>query len=95
LKKFGDSGGRTCPDQPLPPEQAGVETFQILASRLGSPKAGWTQSTFWLALARLGGFIGGKGDGSPGWQNIWRGWQPLIWMTEGLADFNHLQKRCG
>jgi transposase-like protein/DDE family transposase/transposase Tn5 family protein len=84
-----------CPDQPLQPEEVGGEALQILANRLGVPKAGWTQSTFWLAVARLGGFIGRKGDGSPGWQNIWRGWQRLIWMTEGLDSFIQLQKRCG
>jgi hypothetical protein len=84
-----------CPDQMLLPEQIGAEALQILASRLGAPKAGWTQGTFWLAVARLGGFIGRTGDGSPGWQNIWRGWQRLIWMTEGLDNFNHLQNRCG
>ena len=84
-----------CPDQALEPDQVGVEALQILAQRFGAPKTGWTQSTFWWAVARLGGFIGRKGDGSPGWQNIWRGWQRLIWMTEGLDNFNHLQKRCG
>jgi hypothetical protein len=81
-----------CPDQALEPDQVGVEALQILAQRFGAPKTGWTQSTFWWAVARLGGFIGRKGDGSPGWQNIWRGWQRLIWMTEGLDNFNHLQK---
>ncbi len=81
-----------CPDQALQPEDVGAEALQILAKRLGTPKAGWTHSTFWLAVARLGGFIGRNGDGLPGWQNIWRGWQRLIWMTEGLDNFNHLQK---
>ena len=84
-----------CPDQALAAEQVGAEALEILARRFGVPKTGWTQSTFWLAAARLGGLIGRKGEGSPGWQNIWRGWQRLIWMTEGLDNFNHLQNRCG
>jgi hypothetical protein len=84
-----------CPDQELEPGQAGAGALQVLANRFGTPKGGWTQATFWLAVARLGGFIGRKGDGSPGWQNIWRGWQRLIWMSEGLDSFNQLQKRCG
>jgi hypothetical protein len=83
------------PDQPLAPDQVGVEALQISAQRFGAPKTGWTQSTFWLAVARLGGFIGRKGDGSPGWQTIWRGWQRLSWMTEGLDNFNHFQNKCG
>jgi hypothetical protein len=81
-----------CPDQTVAPEQIGAEALQILARRCGAPKADRIQGTFWLVVARLGGFIGRKGDGSPGWQNIWRGWQRLIWMTEGLDNFNHLQK---
>ncbi len=84
-----------CPDQALEPGQLGPEALQILADRFGEPKAGWTQGTLWVAVARLGGFIGRKSDGSPGWQTIWRGWQRLIWMSEGLDNFNQLQKRCG
>jgi hypothetical protein len=37
-----------------------------------------------LGRARLGGFVGRKGDGMPGWQTIWRGWQRLMWMCEGV-----------
>jgi len=83
-----------CPDQMLLPEQIGRRRCRF-SQPIGSFEAGWTQGTFWLAVARLGGFIGRTGDGSPGWQNIWRGWQRLIWMTEGLDNFNHLQNRCG
>ncbi|MBE0540283.1 MAG: hypothetical protein IH623_25925, partial [Verrucomicrobia bacterium] len=36
----------------------------------------------------LGGFLGRKGDGLPGWQTIWRGWQRLMWMAEGVETFN-------
>ncbi|MBI5383619.1 MAG: hypothetical protein HZA90_09945, partial [Verrucomicrobia bacterium] len=34
--------------------------------------------------ARLGGFLARKQDGLPGWQTIWRGWQRLMWMSEGV-----------
>jgi Transposase DNA-binding/Transposase DDE domain len=84
-----------CPDQALEPGQAEAAALQILARRFGEPKTGWTQATFWVAVARLGGFIGRKSDGSPGWQNIWRGWQRLRWMTEELDNFNQLQNKCG
>ena len=86
---------RACPDQMLETGQIGVEGLKILEKRFGQPEAGWTQGTFWVAVARLGGFIGRKNDGPPGWLNIWRGWQRLIWMSEGLESFNQLQKRCG
>jgi hypothetical protein len=75
---------RACPDQALEPGQVGVEGLKILEDRFGRPKEGWTQGTFWVAVARLGGFIGRKSDGMPGWQTIWRGWQRLMWMSEGL-----------
>jgi hypothetical protein len=38
------------------------------------------------AIARLGGFIGRKSDGSPGWQTLWRGWNRLQDMCWG-ANF--------
>lgn len=47
-------------------------------------KFGWTGTLeqitlreFWRGVARLGGFIGRKSDGEPGWQTLWRGWQRL------------------
>ena len=44
-------------------------------------------------IAMLGGFLGRKGDGEPGWQTIWDGWtrlQDILWGIE-LAE----AKRCG
>jgi len=86
---------RACPNQALAPDQVSQQALNILEIKIGKPKKGWTQSTFWTSIARLGGFIGRKNDGSPGWQTIWRGWQRLLWMNEGLETFNHFDKRCG
>jgi hypothetical protein len=86
---------RACPEQTLTPDQVSQEALKILEIKVGKPKKGWTQSAFWIAVARLGGFIGRKGDGMPGWQTIWRGWQRLLWMNEGLEAFNQLERRCG
>lgn len=36
-----------------------------------------TVRDFWRSLARLGGFIGRKSDGEPGWQTIWKGYRRL------------------
>jgi hypothetical protein len=47
------------------------------------------QSKRLIATARLGGFLARKQDGWPGWQTIWRGWQRLMWMGEGLATLHH------
>lgn len=46
-----------------------------------------TLREFFHAVARLGGFIGRKSDGDPGWQTLWRGWerlQDLCWGLETL-----------
>ena len=42
-----------------------------------------TVGEFYRELARLGGFIGRKSDGEPGWITIWRGWQKLHLMIRG------------
>lgn len=42
-----------------------------------------TVRDFWRALARLGGFIGRKSDGEPGWQTIWKGYKRLQDMSLG------------
>jgi hypothetical protein len=42
------------------------------------PDSNITVSQFWKAVARLGGFIGRKCDGNPGWQTLWFGWQRLL-----------------
>jgi hypothetical protein len=43
----------------------------------------WTIRDFIRGLAGLGGFLGRKGDGEPGWITIWRGWDALHWMLRG------------
>jgi hypothetical protein len=63
----------------------GPEMLGLLEKKLGRPKGGWTNRNLMRSVARLGGFIGRKHDGEPGWQTIWRGWQRLMWMSEGVA----------
>ncbi len=50
-----------------------------------------TVKEFWRNVARLGGFIGRKSDGDPGWQTLWKGWVKLLTIQEALDE---LQK-CG
>ena len=42
-----------------------------------------TVKDFWRSLARMGGFIGRKSDGEPGWQTIWKGYKRLQDMLMG------------
>ena len=50
-----------------------------------------TLKEFWRKVAMLGGFIGRKSDGEPGWQTLWRGWIRLLDKQQALADL----QRCG
>ena len=42
-----------------------------------------TVGQFYRELAKLGGFLGRKSDGEPGWITIWRGWQQLYLLVRG------------
>ena len=39
-------------------------------------------------VAKLGGWLGRKGDGPPGWQTLWRGYQRLADMLLGIELLN-------
>jgi hypothetical protein len=58
--------------------------IEVLAQRLN-----WTitepvtMETFWRGVAQLGGHLGRRGDGPPGWKTIWRGWQYLDDLVTG------------
>ena len=40
--------------------------------------------SFFRELAKLGGFLGRKGDGEPGWQTVWHGYKKLHALLDGL-----------
>lgn len=72
---------RSAPEQPaatvVPPL-----LLKVLVARLDLPTPELSLRQFWRAVAHLGGFIGRKSDGDPGWQTLWRGWrrlQDLCW----------------
>ncbi len=74
---------RSQPESFEAAQSFGPEMITLLEKKLGVPEGGWTNRTLLRALARVGGFIGRKSDGEPGWQTIWRGWQKLSWMCLG------------
>ena len=49
----------------------------------GAGSLAWGVGRFFRELAQLGGFLGRKGDGEPGWITIWRGWEKLHLMLRG------------
>lgn len=48
---------------------------------------------FWRRVAMLGGFLGRKGDGKPGWQSLWTGWTRLLDILIGIQVAKEM--RCG
>lgn len=80
---------RTEPNK-VATEDVSKEMIEIVIKRVGLKTSveQITVSEFWHAVARLGGFIGRKSDGEPGWQTIWGGWQRLQDMCWGATFRN-------
>lgn len=73
---------KSKPDSPAM-KCAPREHVEVLAAFRGCSPQSWSVHEFWREVAKLGGFLGRKGDGEPGWQTLWRGWQQLDYMTLG------------
>lgn len=86
---------RARPDEPVAAGGFGPEALARLGVQFGVPAGGWTHRTVLVAVARLGGFLARRHDGLPGWQTIWRGWQRLLWMCQGVELLKPKGKRCG
>jgi hypothetical protein len=73
---------RTAPDTParrLVPR----EWLDVLRKILKRPRPTQTVREFIRAVASLGGFLGRKSDGEPGWQTIWHGVDTLLMAIRG------------
>jgi hypothetical protein len=83
----------TRPEEPVRPEELGPEALAVLEKTFGRPPGGWTNQRLLVAIARLGGFLARKSDGSPGWITLWRGWRKLMLLVQGydLAQ----ETKCG
>ena len=91
---------RVEPERPayeVAPQEWVKTLYQYTVSQ--SPKypprwteANWTVWEFMRRLAGLGGFLGRKGDGLPGWITLWRGVSKLLLLIEG-RQLGH--KKCG
>jgi hypothetical protein len=73
---------RQMPEQPAD-RHVDMVMLRLLVARLKLKHAAETMSMrqFWHATARLGGFLARTGDGDPGWQTLWAGWQRLSEMA--------------
>ena len=84
--------GRANPDRPAPKV---VPPLWLKMLKAVSPKLNRihdiTVGQFYRHVAMLGGFLGRKHDGDPGWITIWRGWVQLAQMVRAVEIAN-LQK---
>jgi hypothetical protein len=68
-------------DKPVPiPEQLKAALKALYQNKNDDPDS----RTAWRQIAMLGGFLGRKSDGEPGWQSIWTGWNRLQDIALGM-----------
>ncbi len=61
------------------------QSFQAALKALAKTKLSDPETRdYWREIAMLGGFLGRKSDGEPGWQTIWRGWNRLQDIALGI-----------
>lgn len=73
--------------QPKAKAKTHVPSSWLKCLKLARPKiklAGMTVYQFFRELAKLGGFLARKHDGEPGWQTVWRGYQKMQSLLDGL-----------
>lgn len=70
------------------------ESVATLAKMLNVAAESITLRQFTHEVAKLGGFLGRKSDGEPGWLTLWRGWHELDLITLGTRLATHAE-RCG
>ena len=57
---------------------------RVLSAQLhGQVRDDLSVREFLFGVASLGGHLGRKGDGPPGWLTLWRGWNDLQLMVQG------------
>ena len=73
--------------QPKAKAASHVPASWLKCLKLARPKVaitGMTVYEFFRELAKLGGFLARKGDGEPGWQTVWRGFQKVQAILDTL-----------
>ncbi len=73
---------RLVPEAPA--EQGGLDALELKVLGAYTERTIRTVEEVGLALGRLGGHMGRKGDGTPGWITLWRGMSKLQALVEGV-----------
>jgi hypothetical protein len=74
---------RTAPERPAVEVLPLKYVNALKAVRKLGVSTALTVGRFFRELAKLGGFLGRRRDGEPGWMTIWRGWDKLQTMIRG------------
>ncbi len=73
---------RLTPDRPAI-QVVDAELVQLLCRIIKAKPKHLTIRRFTHQVARMGGFMGRKSDGDPGWKTLWQGWQQLTLIHRG------------
>jgi hypothetical protein len=83
---------RTSPDLPAQRVVPRVWLQMLKVARKGLDRVhDLTVGQFYREVAKLGGFLGRKGDGEPGWITIWRGWEKLNNLVRAASVVSKLK----
>jgi len=93
------SVARTDPDRPAKQVVPRLWLQMLKAARKNLRRVhDLTIGEFYRELAKLGGFLGRRSDGEPGWITIWRGWEKLNTLVRGAELALRLRielEKCG
>lgn len=74
---------RSDPERPAR-EVVEPTALALLAAHTGRVPEEMSTAIFWKAVAQLGGYLGRRGDGPPGWKTLWKGWLRIQTWLEGV-----------
>lgn len=80
-------------NQPTAKAKTHVPSEWLKCLKLVRPKLKITDMTvyeFFRELAKMGGFLGRKHDGEPGWQTTWHGYQKMQGLLDGMKLVGHI-----
>ncbi len=92
------AAARSEPDRPAEDFVPLVWVMVLTMVRKLRPAGKLTVGEFYREMAKLGGFIGRKSDGEPGWITIWRGWGKLYMLVRGselATQLRNTRRKCG
>jgi hypothetical protein len=77
---------RTAPETPATSAAATLDPLMVrlLATKFNLAVSRLTVKRFWTLVAQVGGYLGRKSDGPPGWRTLWTGWRQLSAWADGV-----------